>query len=65
MSKQYIEDYIEVNIHEFKTHLSRHIRLMEAGVYKKVVIKRRNVPLGAFILFDREKHGEVLDNMRL
>ncbi len=65
MSKHHYQDYIHVNIHDFKTHLSHYIRMMEAGLYGKVLVKRRNVPIGAFILFDRDKHGDVLKKMRL
>lgn len=65
MSKEHYQDYIHVNVHDFKTNLSHYVRMMEAGLYRKIVVKRRNKPIGAFILFDRAKHGAALDKMKM
>jgi len=65
MSKKHYQEQVHVNIYEFKTNMSHYIRMMEAGLYRQLVIKRRNKPIGAFILFDREKHGAELDKMKL
>jgi antitoxin (DNA-binding transcriptional repressor) of toxin-antitoxin stability system len=35
----------KVNVHEAKTHLSRHLEDLEAGRVTSVVICRRNVPI--------------------
>lgn len=65
MPKNYYEDIVHANIYEFKTNISHYIRMMEAGLYKQVLIKRRNRPIGIFVLFDQEKHGEKLKQIRL
>jgi len=42
-------DYLECTIHNFKTHVSRYIRMLEEGQYKAMLIKRHNKPVGLFV----------------
>lgn len=55
MSKTYLEDYVEVTMHKFKTHIAHYVRMMEAGLYKAVVVKRGKKPVGLFMLIRDKK----------
>ncbi|MCB9990950.1 MAG: hypothetical protein H6867_06175 [Rhodospirillales bacterium] len=48
--KNYFQEYVETTMHEFKTHISRYVRMMEAGLYKAVIVKRGTKPVGVFML---------------
>ena len=45
----YTEEYIYATIHDFKTNISRYIRLLDSGRYRAVVVKRYNKPVGMFL----------------
>ncbi len=45
-----MSDHIFVTTHAFKTHMSRHIREMEEGQYKSVVVRRGRKTVGIFVL---------------
>lgn len=45
-------DCLECTIHNFKTHVSRYIRLLEAGQYKAMIVKRHSTPVGIFFLLN-------------
>lgn len=46
----YSDTYIFATTHEFKTHISRYMRLLKSGKYKGVMVKRYNRVAGYFIV---------------
>ena len=42
-------DHIIANIHDFKSNISKYIRLLERGAYKAVIVRRYGKPVGAFV----------------
>ena len=50
-SHEYYLQYEEATIHNFKTHISHHLRMMESGLYKAVIVKRGKKPVGLFMLY--------------
>ena len=57
MSKHHYQDYAEATMHQFKTHIAHYLRMMEAGVYKAVVVKRGPKPVGLFMPYPKEKNA--------
>lgn len=41
-------DLIFTTVHDFKTNLSKYMRLLEEGEYKGVIVKRRNEIVGYY-----------------
>ncbi len=54
----YSEKYITTTIHDFKTNLSKYIRMLEAEHYRAVVVKRRYKIVGIFIPYEARKREE-------
>lgn len=50
MPKTYYQDYQSATMHEFKTHLSHYVRMLEAGLIKGVEVKRGKKLVGFFML---------------
>ncbi len=48
-------DYPHVTIHEFKTKISKYIRLLNAGKHRAVIVCRHKKPVGLFMTVDRPK----------
>ena len=44
----FARNHIYATIHDFKTNISRYIRLLEAGSYKGVIVNRYNKPIAVF-----------------
>ena len=56
MSKVYYEEYVEVTMHKFKTHLAHYTRMLETWLYRAIVVKRGKKPVGVYLpIRDREK----------
>lgn len=56
------EQYIHTTIHDFKTHISKYIRLLEREHYRAVILYRRNQKVGIFIPYEvrmREAQAEL------
>jgi hypothetical protein len=52
----YSGDHIIANIHDFKSNISKYIRLLERGAYKAVIVRRYGKTVGAFVTMKgREK----------
>lgn len=49
MSKNYLQEYVEVSMHQFKTHIAHYVRMLESGLYRAVIVKRRNKKVGIFM----------------
>lgn len=47
---KYEKEYITVPIHDFKTHISRYIRLMEQGKIRYMMIRRGKKPVALFTI---------------
>lgn len=50
--------YIHTTIHDFKTHISRYIRLLEAGEYRGVLLRRGKTIIGYFLTHEGRKTWE-------
>ena len=48
MPATYKNDLIFTTVHDFKTHLSQYMRLLEEGEYKGVIVKRRGEVVGYY-----------------
>jgi len=40
-----MQDYLYTTIHEFKSNISRYIRMLEAGTYRAMIVKRNKKPV--------------------
>ena len=61
---EYNGPYIYANIHDFKSNISKYIRLLEQGAYQAVYIKRHSKVVGAFIVRKPgKKEGAVKNPM--
>ncbi len=49
MPAVYKDNLIFTTVHDFKTHLSRYMRLLEEGEYKSVIVKRRGEVVGCYV----------------
>ena len=47
--------FIHVNIHDFKTNISRYIRALEAKRAPGIIVRRRGEPIGVFALLPEKK----------
>jgi len=54
-TKTYFVRHEEATMHQFKTHLSYYVRMMEKGLYKAVIVKRGKKPVGVFMLYSQDK----------
>lgn len=45
----YTERYIVASIHDFKTNISKYIRMLERGDYAAVEVQRYNTMVGLFL----------------
>jgi len=48
----YTGDTIIATIHDFKTHLSKYIRLLNNGDYKAVRVRKYNEDVGIFMTYN-------------
>lgn len=55
--KTYYHEYAQATMHEFKTHIARYLRMMEAGLVKAVIVKRGKTPVGLFIPYPPDDKG--------
>ena len=46
------EQYIHATIHEFKSNISKYIRLLEKEHYRAVILYRRDEKVGIFIPYE-------------
>ncbi len=53
----YRKNFIHTTIHDFKTNISRYIRLTEEGQYDGVIIKRYSKPVGLFVPLEETQSG--------
>ena len=56
------DEYIHATIHDFKTHFSRYLRMLEREEYRAVMVYRREKRVGIFIPYEvriREVEGQV------
>ncbi len=51
--------YLKANIHEFKTHISKYIRLLELNIAKAVIVQRAGKPVGLFMPYYGQKDGKL------
>ncbi len=58
MSKDHFQKYEEATMHKFKTHIAHYIRMLEAGLYKAVIVKRGTKPVGLFMLYPKDDGGD-------
>ena len=56
--------YIHTTIHDFKTHLSRYLRLLEAGDYRGVMLWRGKRIVGYFLTDEGPKIWERKNGVR-
>lgn len=45
----YTNEHIVATIHDFKSNISRYIRLLEQGKYRAVIVRRYDRTIGVFI----------------
>ena len=54
----YTDNYIIATIHDFKTHISKYIKMLEKEHYRAVIVKRRYETVGIFIPYEPRKREE-------
>lgn len=64
MPKTFYQDYQSATMHEFKTHLSHYVRMLEAGLIKGVEVKRGKKAVGFFMLHPDARPSKKLEEAR-
>lgn len=55
MAIHYGQKFIHTTMHDFKSNISKYIRVLQRGVYDGVIVKRYNEPMGLFVLMESAK----------
>jgi len=67
----YTEKTIRTGIHDFKTNISKYIRILDEGDYEQVILTSRGKPIGGFATYqgarvraERAKMSELSDLLK-
>lgn len=54
----YTDGQIIATVHDFKTHISKYIRMLERGEYRAVIVRRYEKQIGVFLTHHSHERWE-------